>query len=233
MSFSDYPDMRAGAAAAPTVYVVDSDPVVRASMVALVRAAAWRAETFASAEDFLARPRLLAPGCLVLEVVLPNLSGLELQRLVAERVEMPIIFVTGCRDVSTTVRAMKGGALEFLTKPCRDDVLASVIRHAVDLSHALLKRELDGVALHARHASLSPRERQVMALVVCGRLNKQVAAELGISEITVKAHRGKMMRKMQAGSLADLVNMAVRLRLPLLSMRRPLVSTAHSVPAPG
>ena len=201
--------------APPIVFVVDDDATVRESLELLVQSAGCRAETFASAEEFLSRPRVLTPSCLVLDVMLPDLNGLDLQeRIAADRVDMPIIFVTGAHDISTTVRAMKAGAAEFLTKPCDYDVLLSAIRHAVVRSSSVLREEAEMGVLRNRYASLTPREREVMDLVVTGELNKQVGGELGISELTVKAHRGHMMRKMKAGSLVDLVNMAARLRPP-------------------
>ncbi len=198
----------------PIVFVVDDDVSVRESLESLIRCAGWEPETFASAQEFLSRPRVLAPSCLVLDVTLPDLNGLDLQKRVAvDRIDMPIIFITGYGDVPMTVQAMKAGAVEFLTKPFGDDVLLSAIRHAIERSRIALAHEAEIRALRDRHASLSRREREVMALVVSGLLNKQVGGELGISEITVKAHRGRVMRKMKAGSLADLVNMAARLRL--------------------
>jgi FixJ family two-component response regulator len=200
--------------ATPIVFVVDDDVSVRESLELLVRFAGWQPETFASAQEFLARPRVLAPSCLVLDVSLPDLNGLALQKLVAvDRIDMPIIFITGYGDVPMTVQAMKAGAVEFLTKPFNDDVLLSAIRCAIERSFAVLNDEAETQALRDCYASLTPREREVMALVVSGLLNKQIGGELGISEITVKAHRGKVMRKMKAGSLADLVTMAARLRL--------------------
>lgn len=196
----------------PTVFVVDDDISVRESLESLIRVAGWRPEVFASAREFLAFPRVHAPGCLVLDVSLPDLNGLDLQRdVAADRLDLPIIFITGYGDVPTTVRAMKAGALEFLTKPFVDDVLLSAIDHAIERSRAAAEFAATVRGLRERYASLTRREREVMALVVSGRLNKQVAAELAISEITVKAHRGKMMRKMRADSLADLVNMAATL----------------------
>jgi len=198
----------------PIVFVVDDDVSVRESLESLIRCAGWEPETFASAQEFLSRPRVLAPSCLILDVTLPDLNGLDLQKRVAvDRIDMPIIFITGYGDVPMTVQAMKAGAVEFLTKPFGDDVMLSAIRHAIERSRIALAHEGEIRALRDRHASLSRREREVMALVVSGLLNKQVGGELGISEITVKAHRGKVMRKMKAGSLADLVNMAARLRL--------------------
>src|ERR1700730_17184497 len=200
--------------ATPIVFVVDDDVSVRESLEALIRCAGWQPETFASAQEFLSRPRVLAPSCLVLDVDLPGLNGLDLQkRVAAERMDMPIIFITGYGDVPMTVQAMKEGAVEFLMKPFGDDVLLNAIRHAIERSQAALGQEAEIRALRDRHAALSRREREVMALVVSGLLNKQVGGELGISEITVKAHRGKVMRKMEAGSFADLVNMAAKLRL--------------------
>jgi FixJ family two-component response regulator len=195
------------------VFVVDDDASVRDSLESLIRCEGWQPETFASAQEFLDYPRALIPHCLVLDVSLPGLNGLDLQRLVAgERTAMPIIFITGYGDVPMTVQAMKAGAVEFLTKPFNDGVLLTAIRGALERSRVALSREAEMRALRDRYASLSPRERQVMALVVSGLLNKQIGGELGISEITVKAHRGKVMQKMKADSLADLVKMAARLR---------------------
>jgi len=199
--------------ATPMVFVIDDDVSVRESLELLISSAGWQPETFVCAEEFLARPRLIAPSCLVLDVNLPDLNGLELQNRLADRSDMPIIFITGYGDVPMTVRAMKAGAAEFLTKPFSDDVLLSVIRHAIERSRHALDLETEMGELRECYASLSRREREVMALVVTGLLNKQVGAELGISEITVKAHRGKVMRKMKADSLADLVKMAARLHL--------------------
>ena len=201
--------------ATPIVFVVDDDVSVRKSLELLIDSAGWRPETFASAQEFLSRPRVLAPSCLVLDVALPDLNGLDLQRRVAvDRIDMPIIFITGYGDVPMSVQAMKAGAVEFLTKPFDDEPLLNAIRHAIERSHSALDDEAEIRTLRDRYASLSPREREVMALVVSGLLNKQVGAELGISEITVKAHRGRMMRKMKAGSLPELVKMASRLDLP-------------------
>src|SRR6202158_5335946 len=200
--------------ATPIVFVVDDDISVRESLEALIRDAGWQPETFASAQEFLSRPPVLAPSCLVLDVTLPDLNGLDLQKRVAvDRIDMPIIFITGYGDVPMTVQAMKAGAVEFLTKPFGNDVLLSAIRNAIERSHTTLRHEAEIRELRDCYASLSRRERRVMALVVSGLLNKQVGGELSISEITVKAHRGKVMRKMKAGSLADLVNMAARLGL--------------------
>jgi FixJ family two-component response regulator len=200
--------------AIPVVFVVDDDISVRESLELLIRCAGWQPQTFASAREFLAHPRVLAASCLVLDVGLPDLNGLDLQqRIAGDRLDMPIIFITGYGDVPMTVKAMKAGAVEFLTKPFSDDVLLSAIRHAIERSQSELGHEAEVRALREGYASLSPRERQVLGLVVSGLLNKQVGWELGISEITVKAHRGQVMRKMKAASLADLVNMAARLHL--------------------
>ena len=197
----------------PIVFVVDDDVSVRESLELLIRCEGWQPEIFASAQEFLDFPRVLVPNCLVLDVSLPGLNGLGLQRLVAgERTDMPIIFITGHGDVPMTVQAMKAGAVEFLTKPFKDDVLLTAIRAALERSRVALSLEAEMRVLRDCYASLTQRERQVMALVVSGLLNKQVGGELGISEITVKAHRGKVMQKMKADSLADLVKMAARLR---------------------
>src|SRR5438270_595221 len=196
----------------PVVFVVDDDVSVRESLELLIRAEGWQPETFGSAREFLSHPRVLAPGCLVLDVHLPDLSGLDLQESVAvDRNDLPVILITGYGDVPMAVRAMKAGAVEVLTKPFRDDVLLGAIAQAIARSRSALHEEAQLRSLRKGYATLSPREREVMALVVSGLLNKQVGAELGISEITVKAHRGKVMRKMKAASLADLVSMAARL----------------------
>jgi FixJ family two-component response regulator len=200
--------------ATPIVFVVDDDISVRESLELLIRNAGWKPELFASAQEFLVEPRVSVPSCLVLDVSLPGLNGLDLQqRVAADRADMPIIFITGYGDVPMTVKAMKAGAVEFLTKPFGDDVLLSAIRHALDCSNTVLDREEEMRSLRDRYASLTAREKQVMALVVSGMLNKQVGGELDISEITVKAHRGKVMKKMKAKSLPDLVKMAARLDL--------------------
>jgi FixJ family two-component response regulator len=197
----------------PIVFVVDDDISVRESLELLIAYAGWRVETFCSAQEFLARPRPEGASCLVLDVSLPDLNGLDLQKRVADRTDMPIIFITGHGDIPTSVRAMKAGAAEFLTKPLRNDVLLSAIRDGIERSRTALGHEAEMQALRNCYASLSRREREVMARVATGRLNKQIAVDLGISEITVKAHRGRVMRKMHADSVADLVGMAVRLRL--------------------
>jgi FixJ family two-component response regulator len=195
--------------APPIVFVVDDDVSVRESLEALLRCEGWQPETYASASEFLARPRAQTPSCLILDVSLPGLNGLDLQkRVAAERTEMPIIFITGHGDVPMTVRAMKAGAQEFLTKPFSDDVLLAAIRQALERSRIALGREMEMQGLKDRYASLTGRERQVMALVAAGKPNKLVGSELGITEITVKAHRGKVMEKMKADSIADLVKMA-------------------------
>jgi FixJ family two-component response regulator len=187
---------------------------VRESLELLIQYAGWQPEIFASAQEFLARPRALVPSCLVLDVSLPGLNGLDLQKQIAvDRIEMPIIFITGHGDVPMTVQAMKAGAVEFLTKPFSDEVLLSAIRQAIDRSRSALEEEAGTRVLRDCYASLSRREREVMSLIVSGLLNKQVGGELGISEITVKAHRGRVMEKMKADSFADLVNMAARLHL--------------------
>jgi len=196
----------------PIVFVVDDDVSVRESLELLVRDAGWQPETFPSASAFLARPPVDIPNCLVLDVSLPDLNGLELQeRIAGDRVDMPIIFITGYGDVPMTVKAMKAGAVEFLTKPFNDDALLTAISGALERSRATLGQEAELREVRDRYESLSPREREVMALVVSGLLNKQIGGELHISEITVKAHRGQVMRKMKADSLADLVRMAARL----------------------
>jgi len=196
----------------PIVFVVDDEASVRESLESLIDSAGWRSETFASAREFLARPRPASPSCLVLDMRLPGLNGLDLQAQIgADRLDMPIIFISAYGDIPMTVRAMKGGAIDCLMKPFRDDVLLGAVRLGLDRSRMVLEHEAQVRALRERQRSLTTREREVMALVVAGEKNKQIAAALGISEITVKAHRGKMMQKMRARSLPHLVAMAARL----------------------
>jgi FixJ family two-component response regulator len=196
----------------PVVYIVDDDISVRESLEGLIQEAGWRPRVFSSAQDFLAHPRTSGPNCLILVVSLPDLSGLDLQqRIAGERADMPIIFITGYGDVPMTVRAMKAGAVEFLTKPFGDEVLLNAIRGALERSASTQGTTADMQVVQGRYATLSSREREVMALVVTGLMNKQVGGKLGISEITVKAHRGRVMRKMMARTFADLVNLAAKL----------------------
>jgi len=203
-----------GSEAAPIVFVVDDDISVRESLELLIHSAGMRPQTFACAQQFLSHPRVFVPACLVLDISLPDLNGLELQqRIAGDRAEMPIIFITGHGDVPMTVKAMKAGAVEFLTKPFNDEALLEAIRDAIERSRSTLDAEAELRVVQGRYSTLTRREREVMALVVSGLLNKQVGGELGITEITVKAHRGKVMEKMGASSLPDLVNMAAKLRL--------------------
>jgi len=202
------------AAAKSIVFVVDDDVSVRESLELLIQNEGWHPETFESAQQFLGSPRPVVPSCLLLDISLPGLNGLELQKRIAgERAEMPIIFITGHGDVSKTVQAMKAGAVEFLTKPFSDEVLLTAVRQSLERSRRILAEQTEMQELRNLYSSLTPREREVMGLVVSGLLNKQVGGELGISEITVKAHRGQVMQKMKASSIADLVKMAERLRL--------------------
>jgi FixJ family two-component response regulator len=202
---------------APVVFVVDDDVSVRESLELLILSAGWQPELFASAEEFLERSRSDGPSCLVLDVTLPKLNGLDLQKRIVDRTDMPIIFITGYGDVPSTVQAMKAGAVEFLTKPFGHDVLQNAISQAIERSRAALAHEAELRPLRDCYASLTPRERETMALVVSGLLNKQIAIELGISEITVKAHRGQVMRKMRVQSLADLVRVAAALDVSLVA----------------
>lgn len=215
------------ATAKPIVFVVDDDVSVRESLELLINIEGWQPETFASAQEFLDRPRVFVPSCLLLDISLPGLNGLDLQKRIAvERAEMPIVFITGYGDVPKTVQAMKAGAVEFLTKPFNEELLLTAIRQALERSRLALAHEAEMQALRDRYASLTPREREVMRLVVSGLLNKQVGGELGISEITVKAHRGQVMQKMMANSVADLVKMAGRL-YDNDAIKRSMILSAH------
>jgi FixJ family two-component response regulator len=206
--------------ATPVVFIVDDDVSVRESLESLIGRAGWKPETFSSAQAFLSRPRDETPSCLVLDVQLPDLNGLDLQeRVTADRADLPIIFITGHGDIPMSVRAMKAGAAEFLTKPFEPDVLLDAIRRAIEHSRAALAQAVELKMLRERHAGLTPREREVFAWVVSGLLNKQVGAELGMTEATVKAHRGQVMQKMKANSLAELVRIATRLGIPLPARR--------------
>ena len=198
----------------PIVFVVDGDVSVRASLEWLIQTSGWRVETFASGQEFLARPPASVPSCLVLDVAPPDFTGLDLQkRMAVDRSDMPVIFISAYGDVPISVQAMKAGAIEFLTKPFHDDALLAAVRDALERSRRALEHAANMKALRESYASLTRREREVMLLVVSGLLNKQVGGELGISEITVKAHRGQVMRKMNADSLPALVNMVARLGL--------------------
>jgi FixJ family two-component response regulator len=217
MKFVGIPGREVGslpmAAVKPIVFVVDDDLSVRESLELLIQNEGWQAKTFASAQEFLRYPRSLGPSCLLLDISLPGLNGLELQKRIAvERADLPIIFITGHGDVPKTVQAMKAGAVEFLTKPFNDEVLLTAIRQSLERSRLALAQQAEMQELRNRYESLTTREREVMALVVSGRLNKQVGGELGISESTVKAHRGQVMGKMKANSVAELVKMTGRLR---------------------
>jgi FixJ family two-component response regulator len=206
------PTMSAPPDLTPTVFVVDDDEFVREALETLIQVAGWRARTFASADSFLACPPVVGPSCLVLDVNLPGLSGLDLQTAIAaERGEMPIIFITGHGDIPMSVRAMKAGAAEFLTKPFGEEVMLNAIDSALERSRAAIGDQAAMQSLRDRYADLTPRERQVMAGIVSGRMNKQVGGDLGITEITVKKHRGRVMEKMRARSLAELVKMSASL----------------------
>jgi len=206
----------------PIVFVVDDDASMRDSLELLIRQSGWRPEIFPSARAFLDHPRVSVPRCLVLDIGLPDLNGLELQRSVAtDQANMPIIFVTGYRNIPMTVQAMKAGAFDFLTKPFHEEVLLNAIQSALDRSKVAASEDAELEALRRRYASLTPREREVMDLVTSGFLNKQIGDELGISVITVKAHRGSVVRKMAADSVAHLVKINARLRLPSMKERHP------------
>ena len=217
----------------PIVFVVDDDVSVRESLELLIHHEGWQPEMFASAQKFLDQPRAFVPSCLLLDISLPGLNGLDLQKRIAvERTEMPIIFITGYGDVPKTVQAMKAGAVEFLTKPFRDDLLLTAIRQALERSRLVLAQEAEMQQLRDRHALLTPREREVMTLVVSGLLNKQVGGQLGISEITVKAHRGQVMQKMKANSVADLVKMAWKLHNND-AIKRSVILSGHQPQSPS
>src|ERR1700756_4018641 len=232
----------------PIVFVVDDDASVRESLASLIRSAGWHPTLLSSAQEFLALPRTKAPCCLLLDVDLPDLSGLDLQQRVSDRTDMPIIFIADRGDILTTVKAMKAGAVEFLIKPFRNDVMRNAMRDAIERSRTAQRCEAGMSVLRQRYAALSRREREVLELVLSGWLNKQIAAKLGISEITVKVHRGTMMRRMGAASFLDLVKIAMRLRLMTVtktesSASRPLATqiavrsgsrgTAHAVAPAG
>jgi len=227
-----------GASEQPIVFVVDDDVSIRDSLALLIRSAGWEPRSFESARAFLDHPRSKVPCCLLLDLSMPDLDGLGLQeRLAVEHPDLPIIFVTGHVDVPKTVQAMKAGAVEFLTKPLQGDLLLRAVTDALERSRSALERDAQLEALQGRYASLSQREQEVMTLVVAGLLNKQVGAELGISVPTVKAHRGSVMRKMNAASVPELVNMCARLGLrPAAQGRRgsrPTDDDAARPPAHG
>ena len=204
-----------------TVFVVDDDASMREALKNLLRSVGLEVETFSTAQEFLSSQRSEAPGCLILDVRLPGSSGLDLQRQLAEaNIDLPIVFITGHGDIQMSVRAIKAGAVEFLTKPFRDQDLLDAVQQAVDRDRETRANQAEVMDLEARYESLSPREKEVMGLVVRGRLNKQIAAEIGTSEATVKLHRGHVMQKMQADSLADLIRMAGKRAFPDNQRRR-------------
>jgi FixJ family two-component response regulator len=215
------------------VFVVDDDVSVREALALLIRVAGWRPRVFASPSEFLACPRVRTPSCLILDVQLPELSGVDLLERISDRTELSVILITAHGDVPTAVRAMKAGAVEFLTKPFSDDMILGSIRAALGRSEQALSQESAKEELRQRYASLNHRERDVMRLVVLGRLNKRVGAELNLSEITVKAYRGRVMRKMAANSLADLIDMSARLGFTQLSVEDTQPPAARPTAAPG
>jgi FixJ family two-component response regulator len=216
-----------------TIFVVDADPSVGESLEPLIRGAGWQTKAFASAEEFVAMPRIPAPGCLLLDISAPHLRGLEFQKRVADRPEMPVILLSCHGDASMIVKAMKAGAFDFFTKPFDPQVLMEALELALACSTAALREERDLQGLRDRYESLSPREREVMSLVVSGLLNKEVGGELEISEITVKQHRGKVMRKMRAKSLPDLVRMATNLGLSIVPKKRFAADRAPNILTSG
>ena len=224
-------DELAAAHLAPAVCIVDADSLIRERLAATIRSEGWQVRTFASAEELLAEPLLPVPGCILVDVELPGLSGLELQSMLAARAEIPVIFASAHLDVQMTVRAMKAGAVDFLTKPVTRETLLSAVGEALERNRLTASREAELHVTRARFASLTPRERQVMQLVICGLLNKQVACELGISQITVKVHRGRVMRKMRVSSLAGLVTLGAKLGLGGADLRRGAHTSTSAVAA--